>query len=420
MKEDIPYYLSVLPTEIVLYIFTYLTAKELIKCRQVCIRFKQIVDELTRSDALWREYCKKNYPTIYKIARYKSKPDLLWYNIFKSLTLWPKLADAKEDWDEFASASSVNEEISNFQILRDGVIGVHKREAIIYYDIESLERAKREAITGDYLKYKENDDTIVILSYHLQLFVIHKNIQNPRFETNVTFDNIKTFILEGEEVYYVTLNDDIYVCRLKNLSTELLEHTDEGIMSLGYCHNRLRVLTLQRHIYTYNGKNLVFTCLLGPDKNLLNLLYKYSFLDTVDWKIYNQWMYVLNRYIPEGPLRDIITVRVYGEVVFVGSNWGVLRIYYSPFTGGEFDLYNSEPIKQYNFTERSDCPVLSMCPIVQIDVSESEDGHMVIVAMPKKIAVLRFTHNFKRTASVAMLPYENAQTTKALKIEDGA
>ncbi|XP_068627323.1 uncharacterized protein [Battus philenor] len=411
-------YLCALPTEILLLIFTFLPAKDLIKCRGVSTRLKQIVDGLTRSDALWRDHCKNDYPCLYKTARYKSRPGLLWYNIYKSLSLWPQLVHAREEWDEFASASSVNEEISNFRILRDGVIGVHKRSAIVYYEIETLERAKRGNITGDYLRYTENEVAIVILSYHLQLFIIRKQIINPRQETNITFDNVKTFILVDSEVYFVNLNDDIYICRLIDFSNEMIKHSDDGIMSLGHRQDKLHVLTFQRNIYTVVGNELLFTCALGPECNLLHLLYQYNFLETLDWRIYNQWMYVLNHTIPEGPLRDIITIRMYGEVVFVGSNWGVLRIYYAPFSSGEFDLYNAEPIKQFNFMERYDCPVLSMCPIIQIDVSEAEDGHTVIVAMPKKIAVLNFTHNFKRTASAAMLPYQEIQKAKALRIED--
>lgn len=409
-----------LPTELLLLIFTFLPARQLFRCRQVCIRWKNIIDGLTNSDVLWREHCRRDYGDIYKTARLKSKPGLLWFNIYRSLSLWPKLASARESRDEFASASNVNEEIRNFKVLKNGILGVHKRGSVVYYDLDTLEPSKRGPITGDYLNYAENDDTIVIMSFHLHLFVIRKIIHNPRYETNVTFDNVKTFLLVDHEVYYVTLNDEIYLCKLEDgdLKSVFIKRSADGIMCLGYSDGHLNVLTFQRNIYTVINNDLVFTCSLDANTNLLHLLRNFNFLERLDWRIYFQWMYVLNHSIPQGPLRDIVAVRTYGDVVFVGSNWGVLRIYYAPYSAGEFDLYSAEPVKQYNFMERYDCPVLSMCPIIQVDVVEGEDGHTVIVAMPKKIAVLNFVHNFKRTASVAMLPYSDPHKVKVLKMDE--
>ncbi|CAH0404129.1 unnamed protein product [Chilo suppressalis] len=408
-----------LPPEIILYIFKYLSAKDLTKCRQVCSWFKHIVDGLTKSDAFWRKHCQTDFNKVYRIAREKARAGVLWFHIYRSLTLWPKLESSREIRDEFAAASKVSDEIRGFEILRDGIIGVHKRGTICYYDIETLEVCKRGVITGNYLRYTENHDTIVILSYHLQLYIIRKLIYNPHYETNVTFDNVKTFILVDRHVYYVNLKDEIFVCNLENgdLTTRYMNKSEDGVICLGFTKN-LNVLTFQRVIHSVVGDNLVYSCTLGANSNLLHQLQEYNLLGELDWRIYFQWMYVLNHSVPEGPLRDIITIRAYGDVFFVGSNWGVLRIYYAPYSEGEFDIFNAEPIKQYNFMERCDCPVLSMCPILQVDVLEGEEGHTVIVAMPKKIAVLNFVHNFKRSASVAMLPYADIQKVKILKIQE--
>ncbi|CAG9790610.1 unnamed protein product [Diatraea saccharalis] len=418
-EDEEPCHICSLPTEILLYIFNYLSAKDLTKCRQVCSWFKLIIDGLSRSDVFWRKHCRKDFGGVYKIARQKAKAGILWYHIYRSLSLWPKLETAREVKDEFASASKVSEEVRNFEILRDGIIGVHKRGMICYYDIETLELCKRGPITGDYLRYTENEDTILILSYHLQLYIIRKLLHNSHFESNVTFDNVKTFLLVNRTVYYVNLSDEIYVCKLEDgdLSSNFIKRTEDGVMCLGFTKN-LHVLTFQRNIYTVIGDDFVYTCSLGANSNLLHQLREYNFLGQLDWRIYFQWMYVFNHSVPEGPLRDIVIVRAYGDVYFVGSNWGVLRIYYAPYSSGEFDLFNAEPVKQYNFMERYDCPVLSMCPIIQVDVLEGEDGHTVVVAMPKKIAVLNFVHSFKRSASVAMLPYADIQKVKILKIAE--
>ncbi|CAH2034177.1 unnamed protein product, partial [Iphiclides podalirius] len=399
-------YLSILPTEIILFIFKYLTAKDLVRCRGVCLRFKQIVDGQTGRDRIWRKHCKIDYPNIYKIARYKSQPDCLWYNIYRSLTLWPKLASAREIYEEFSLVSKVSEEITDLKILRNGVIAVHKQSGIFYYDIKTLKQTNRGPIAGLYLRYTENDDVILIHSHHLHIIVLDKITLQSKFTATATLDEVKTFILVDQDVYYVTLRDAICVCNLKNYRNRVITHSEDAVMSIGFSHNKLHVLTFQRNVYTLNGMDLTFVCEIGPDCNLLHQLYYYNFFETIDWRIFHQWVYILNHRIPSGPLQSVVIIRTYGEVVFIGSNWGVLRIYNAPFTAGELDLYNKKHTKQYNFMENSDFPVNSKCPILQIDVSETKDGHTVVVAMPKKIAVLNFTHHFERTVSVATSPYQ--------------
>lgn len=408
------------PTEVLLYIFTFLDAKTLLKCRRVCARWLHIVDSLQKSDTLWREHCKRDFSRVYQLARCRARAGLSWYNIYKSLSLWPKLSAARETRDEFASAPTVADEILDFKVLENGLIAVHKKGSIVYYDIETRERAKIGPITGTFLRYSENSDTIVILSYQLHLFVVRKILYREVNESGVSFDNVKTYLLRDRFVYFVTLTDDIYYVDTDDpdLRSHFVDRSQESVMCLGYT-TRLHILTFSRKIYSVIGNDLVFVGALESVTNMMHYLKEYNFLERLDWRVYFQWMYVLNRTVPEGPLRDIVAVRTYGDMVFVGSNWGVLRIYYAPHSIGEFDLYKAEPIKQYNFMERKDCPVLSdLCPIIQIDVVEGEDGHTVIVAMPKKLAVIDFVHTFKRTASFAMLPYKDVQRIKILKIDD--
>lgn len=414
MSDDskISSHMHSLPPEILLKIFLYLPAKDLTKCREVCVRWNLIIDGLARSDDLWSRHCKDDFSNICAVARYKAKPGLLWYNLYRSLSLWRKITKSREDADEFSSASCRDEEIRNFEILRNGVLGVHKKASIVYYDIETLQKSNRGTINGEYSRYTENDSVIVILSYHLHCFLIRKALFDKyQEESNVTFNNVKLYVLTDDALYFVNLEDEIFVCNFddKKLQAEFLKKSGDGIMSVGYSNGYLNILTFQRDIYTIVGKDMVWKCSLGPDSNLLHQLQKFNFLEQLDWRVYFQWMYVLNHTIPDGPLRDIIIIRRYGDIYFVGSNWGVLRIYYAPYSSGEFDIFNTQPVRQYNFMERSDCPVLSMCPILQVDAFEVEDGHIVLVAMPKKIAVLNFTHTFKRPVSLAILPYSKAQ-----------
>ncbi|CAH2083674.1 unnamed protein product [Euphydryas editha] len=413
-------YMELSPTEILIYIFTFLTPKQLAKCRQVCWRWKRVVDDLSINEGLWLQHCKKDFTSIYTSAYYKRLPGLNWCNIYRSLTLWSRLDRAEESRDEFASASCYIDEIRDIHVLRHGIIGVHTRGAINYYDLETLKPSRRTSISGNYIRYTENDDTIIILGYNLHLFVVRKVITNTLYETDITFDNVKTFLLANQDLFYITLNDEVYLCKLddEKLQSVLLNQANSSIMSAGYANERLNLLTFQRDIFTVVGKELVYQRTLDSSCNLLHELKKYNFLENLDWRVYFQWMYVLKHSIPQGPLRDIIIIKTYGEAVFVGSNWGVLRVYYAPYQNDEFDIFNSDPVKQYNFMERCDCPVLSMCPILQIDVVECNDGHMILIAMPKKIAVLQYKHNFKETTSSAVIPYTDVQSVKLINITE--
>lgn len=400
-----------LPTEILLCIFTYLPGRDLIKCRRVSRRWNHIIDRLLQNDLLWREHCKEDFKEVYKEARIKSRYGVSWYNIYRSLALWPMLRHAKENRDEFASAESVNEEICNFEVLRNGLIGVQHFFKIVYYNIETLEKAKRKPMSGTFMYYMENDKFIVLLSEYLHLFLIRRVTNSPDEYMNAIFDNVKKFFLTDSKLFVVNLDNDIHVCYLNDgtLSQKFIKHSEESVMCFGYT-DKLHILTLERNIYTVIDNNLVLTCKLDDCPNLLHQFYKYNFLETVDWCIVFQWMSILHRQVPTGPLQEIMTVKKYGDILFVGCNWGVLRIYEKPFVDGEFDFYNSIPIKQYNYMEHSDLPVLEMCPIMKVDVMESVEGHTVLVAMPKKIAILNFVHCFKHTTSVAMLPYNGRIT----------
>lgn len=411
-----------LPTEVLFYIFQYLPARDLIKCRQVCCQWRYVIDGLVKNEFLWREHCRKDFESVYLMARNNARIGMTWFNLYRSLALWPKLATARDVIDEFASASSVQEQILDLRVLQNGNVAVHKKGSIVYYDIETLEESKRAPLIGHYLRYAENSKVVAILGLQLHLFLIRKAVYSTKQEKSSTFHNVNRFFLNEQKVYFCNTDDEIFVVDLEKpeIRAEYVTTVTENIICLSFNDNHIHVLTFARNVYSIVRNRMASRCTLDNCCNFLQVLIDFEFLDQMDWTIYNQWMFLVNRPVPQGPLQNIKVMKTYGDMIFVGSNWGVLRIYYYPYRDDEFDLYSAEPVKQYNFMERLDCPVLTdSCPIIQIDVLESEDGHTVLAAMPKKIAVLEFVHTFKRTASVAMLPYyREVQKVKVLRIDD--
>lgn len=390
-------YMYYLPPELLRNIFIYLPAKDMVRCRKVSPTWRSVIDSLSRNNNLWRRNCKDDFPDTYQTAREKAKPGLTWYRLYRSLSMWRSLAKAAEKREEFALAAKSYQEITNFKLLSDGIIGVLKRGSVVYYDIETLELSKRLPIMGEYSKYTETDSIVVVLSFNSHLFVIRKVLRHDNDHSAVTYANVKQFTLSGEELYFVNINNDVFVIylRCRKLHANFLLRSLRAVMTLGYSHGNLNVLTVEREIYSVEKDNtFVLKEVLDTDTNLLHQLQKYHFLENMDWGKYFQWSYLWNQAIPDGPMGDLVSIKQHGDVFFVGSHWGVLRIYYAPFTDGEFDIFNRKPIKQYNFMDSRD-PLHPLCPILNVEVMEGNDGHKVIIALPFKITVINYTHDFE-------------------------
>ncbi|XP_045532742.1 uncharacterized protein LOC123720248 [Pieris brassicae] len=400
----------VIPTEILLSIFRYLAPKHLATCRLICNRWKQIIDDVSLSDKFWYRCCKSEFPSIFNQVMYKAKAGITWHKIYRSLYLWSKFLEASETVDEFASASNISQEIRDIKVLRDGLVAVHTRDGINYYDLDTLKYStKCKSIIGSYTSYSENDNFTIYIDISNCLIVVRKR-RHPGQESRIIINNVQKFLLNDIRLFYVTHDNEIHMCNLStnDLQSLFLKKFEEQVMTLGYS-NTLNVLTYEREIYSLVDGIFKLQCNIEIVPNMQHILWKYNLLERMDWRVYIQWMYILNHTIQQILLKDMLIIYPYGDVFFVGTTWGVFRIYYKPYVDGEFDLYHSVPIKQYNFAERSDCPVLAMSPIFQIDVVETEDGHIVLVAMPKKIAVLYYTHVFKQSPTWPVLPFMEVQ-----------
>ncbi|CAG9138122.1 hypothetical protein JYU34_000486 [Plutella xylostella] len=156
---------SVLPTEILILIFTTISAKDLIRCRKVCQRWKDIIDGLIGREALWRNHCQKDFPSFCQVARHNARKGMSWFHLYRSLSLWDRLRWSHDHVEEFAVPDTTDQQILDFKVLQNGIIGVLKKDSIVYYDSETLQEAQRSQIAGHYLKYTENAHVIVILGY---------------------------------------------------------------------------------------------------------------------------------------------------------------------------------------------------------------------------------------------------------------
>lgn len=315
---------------------------------------------------------------------------------YRSLSLWSQLHNCTVTQDEFVSASCSTHEICDFHLLKDGEIGIHNEKAIIYYDVNTLKQTNRPVLSGHYYRYFENNDVILVLGTTSHLYVIRKVLRTP-LQADTIFPSVKTFLVNENVVYFATRENKIHICNLlqDEIKSCVLGQIPDHVECFGY-KNDLHILTYKRNIYTIIGTEIIFQRNIDDTPNLLHMLNQYNFLENLDFGMYYHWMFILEHHIPRDSLRKIFVVKVYGDMVFVGSNSGDLKIYHSPYLNNELDLFNTEPVKQYNLgSYNNDRPGLSSRPIIKIDVIEREDSHTVIVGMPHKIVVLNFNHYFE-------------------------
>ncbi|OWR54286.1 hypothetical protein KGM_208383 [Danaus plexippus plexippus] len=382
------------PTELLENIFMNLSPSELAVVQQVCKRFKRIIDCYFRDENYWKRRLSSDYPDICHVVLRKCKPHMPYHNIYKSLTLWPRFNQVTEVQNSFACPTTAQGEVKGFILLKYNEMAVHTHGGIYYWNLRSLHPITRGPMYGNYLKYYESENIIVILGMSLNLFV-QWPISPESVEYNeMRLSRVRTFLVHNRAMYIVFSDDEISFCQLytSNYEMRTLQKMRDMVVALGFSNGHLNILTYRRNLYRLCNDEIVFQRALDLQCNMLELLRRYNFLENFDWMTFFRWVFLANPTICRGPLQDITLVKQYGDLFFVGTLWGIVRIYYKPYVNGELDIFSSRPLKEYNFlkTFRFSYPA---CPVLSIDVVEEHGCHRLYIAMPNGICVLNFHYN---------------------------
>lgn len=413
--------IEILPIDIYYLLFRYLPPKDMLQCRQVCVRWKDVVDFLLREGSCWEQFCQREYKNVYKQAMWKTPNITNWFEVYRSLSLWPKLHLAKDTIDEFCHSDTINEEMRSAVVQANGVIMVHKRTRIVYHNLSTLEVARRKGFSGQYISVIELEDVVVMLELNTQLHVVNKPNHNWNSDLTlntdeddeISFGGVKLFIIGDRTVYFSTFHHNLYAFHLDDdkeaqpipLPELLLVGIPEGLGALGYTDGCLYILTMTENMYMYVNGQVYLKFTLATVTNLMDCLYQHNMLENIDWRHYYILLERLKHKQHTGLLQYITKMQIYDNVFFIGTQSGVVRVYYKPFVNGQLDLTQFEPMKEYNFTARIDIPLLSVYPILNIEVTETKEGHTVLVCMPRKILVITYKHEFERPISRAVVPY---------------
>lgn len=391
MSLNIP----VLNEDILSNVFILLPIKDLVSCRSVSKTWRMIVNNILDNDDLWhfrgKEYFNED---LYLDSRRHRIPGLSWRGLYESLSLWGNLRQAVEVVQQLPFSSSPYNEITNFQLLRNGSVGILSRSRINHVNI--LNHLIGKLIIGEYRMYAENNNHIIVLNYQKHLIIRRKAVYIPEMSTypNMSYSEIQSFSLFDPVVVLITTDNKLcYVSLTDNeLDNVYVDEFCDPILCVGHDRN-LYVLTYGRKIYCLIGGCFQIIYVITKEDDLLNVLLRYNLTPNMDWLAYQQWLYIFHNDEPSSLLQDITTVKKYGDIILVGTKWSDLFIYHVPKAQQEVSLYKMKPIKSYNLSDYKDVPKYSKsCPIVQVDVMEGKGEHIIVVATPNTVSTITLRH----------------------------
>lgn len=410
---DIPTHICQFPNELIIHILKFLSGKTLITCRRVCKRWKEVIEDVACDEILWEDHCKREFKDLYEDAKFKSYSCRLWFEVYRSLSLWNRVQYAAEARYDFAHSYTSKSPIEDMFMLKNGILSLNTYSAIDYYDMSTLELSGREPVKGDYTKYHEYPGFLIVHDSRQCLSILKMGKEaddstSERKPEKFFYRQVRFFVIFNKIIYFVHLNHNIYYCNLEDLKVDIKEPppNNEVSIGLGMYNGFLHVLTTVRNVYKYEKYTgeLVFNADSKKD-NIFDFLWRYQFIENIDWRFFHLWVANLRFIIPESPVKYVCMVKVYGDVFFVGNKSGTLMIYYKPYVDGCLDFFYHKPVKQYHFGKGDFLPMLSLYPILKVEVVEIKEGHRVVIAMAKKVITLTYTHNFKEGESKEIVPH---------------
>lgn len=205
------------PTEILLHIFSFVSGKDLLKCRAVSRRWNDAITWLHENDSVWRRHCETDFRYIWEEARIKTHPDMSWYHLYRSLSAWSSLAVAKEvRYEQYASP------ITGLSLHGDRDFAVHTRHSAELYNINTLDKVNGIdlPISRHFKLFAENECVYIGMSDRYNYLKVIKKANNPLHRLSKGIENVVRHLLVGHKLFYSTTKMELFVCET---NTDTLE-----------------------------------------------------------------------------------------------------------------------------------------------------------------------------------------------------
>lgn len=389
-----------LPTELLIYIFKYLNARDLMSCSEVCHRWREAFECLP--DGYWRQFCDQNYWCTRTTAEKKSLPKNfnslcpLYRDLYNSLCQWPEI--------ETAAINYMNcpfKYISTYKILNNTTLAILPEcynglsAVIVYYDLETFEEKGRQSFEFPFHKYDENDIMITVVNATSgkqswrrndgKLYVMPKETKKSILIGTLFGSQIYSeYKLFEDKVFFMNEKHDLSVATLKNCCGSITVETTmvvDGDICMPYeivAFSFTDVINFI-HINGFINKNTSLIDRLNFGVDLVEELAHYGF----DWSYPTLYNWLKDYLLPQPSIHitriteiDAKYICRHGHIVVLGTEHEI-NIYVNPYDqDGKLTLYGRKPDRSICIRRWFDVPNYR---IRKIDVIEIMNGHRILI-----------------------------------------
>lgn len=343
------------------------------KCRRVCKKWKDTIDEI---DYLWERLCQREFRNASWIAKNKSGNDCRWYHLYKNLTMWSKVTAYEKNIREFYKFSLHDK--AHALSINYGVLPLKDTRGIVLYDMNSMKYIPVVVPEKNCLKIANNDcATVMLLKCGI---LLQRTAENPSYMTEAFF-KADNFILNGTNLFFFN-NRDIYKCDLtkSNLESKLILHCDYDIKEIQYNSGLLCIFTDCGKIVTINRDRCVNVKTLNCPPEWVRQIKHICAINDKNFVCYSRNLFQIETdqyrhlYLDFPPITALF---FYGDFILIGTRAGEILLYRL-----SSQIFKAKPI----FETIAELPDGKFA--VQLDVCERKTGPVIVVATFFDIIVL--------------------------------
>ncbi|XP_022125981.1 uncharacterized protein LOC111000734 [Pieris rapae] len=357
--------INCLPIEIFIEIFIKIDGYSLLKCREVCKKWKEAIDN---TDILWQEVCRKEFKKSSRIAKKKSGDILSWYHVYRNLKLWSNVSSYEKTVREFYKFNL--HDPSHVLGINYGVLPLKDAKGTVFYDMTDLKYIPVALPEKNYLKISNNDHATVI-QVKFGIYV-QRTLKDPNYITEYYFKADK-YVLNGDLLLFYN-NKDVYKCNLlqKELTPHLILHCNYDIKEIQYYDAHIYLFTDCGRILNLESNNSVTEKTIKCPAEWIVHIKNINAFDDKNFICYSRTLFKIETddyqhlYLDFPPITALF---FYIDIVLIGLRNGSVLVY---------RLTSQKKAMKPVFETLAELPD-GKFP-VQLDVCERRTGPMIVAA----------------------------------------
>ncbi|XP_022828688.1 uncharacterized protein LOC111358037 [Spodoptera litura] len=355
-----------LPLELLLIILINIDGISLGKCRRVCKRWREIIDNI---DCIWRKMCLTEYKYSSFIARKKSGEDCEWYHLYRNITTWEVVTSFDiriRDFYKFAIHDK-----HHLVPIDYGILPLKQKNGLVFYDMQSYCNLPATLPDKDSMKVSHNDyNTALLLKSGV---LLQRTVECLTHMSAAYFTNAQSFVLTETQIYFFK-EREVFVCDLKakNLESKLMLHCDYEIKQIQSFMGNVYLFTTCGKIVSIEKNGTVTTKAINIPPEWMRQIRHMQAIDDRNYVCYSRNIFKIETekyqhlYLEFPPITALF---FYGDFILIGTRAGEILLY---------RLSSQQADAKPNFEKLTDLPEGRFA--VQLEVCERKWGPVIIVA----------------------------------------